>query len=317
MNDLADPERGRAGWGLYDRAPAMPAFRPHNEYGEMPVPLADGLSPTIGWQWLPEKKGGPVFAIITRTRIGSLKAQERFPLTEQGWASAWQALASLSPGNAVRAATVIQDRRAESSFHQGRVPAALAELDGRSMASLLGVALLGGYGPGAGMTVGERYDARFLEDRLILCPHRLPDIAAELRYSHIEEVEIGGPGVVKTGGGFFGGGFGAVGALEGMAIAAVLNALTTRTTTTTVVRVQALDSELFLLETTLPPGQLRIRLSGPLGVIRAARAGDPADRQPVNAASPVEELTKLASMLDSGLLTREEFDTLKARLLNR
>jgi hypothetical protein len=31
--------------------------------------------------------------------------------------------------------------------------------------------------------------------------------------------------------------------------------------------------------------------------------------------SPVEELTKLASMLESGLLTREEFERLKARVL--
>ena len=42
-------------------------------------------------------------------------------------------------------------------------------------------------------------------------------------------LEIGGPGLVKTGGGFVGGGFGARGAIEGMAIAAVLNGLTTRT----------------------------------------------------------------------------------------
>jgi hypothetical protein len=33
---------------------------------------------------------------------------------------------------------------------------------------------------------------------------------------------------VKSGGGFIGGGFGAAGAVEGMAIAAVLNALTTQ-----------------------------------------------------------------------------------------
>jgi hypothetical protein len=31
--------------------------------------------------------------------------------------------------------------------------------------------------------------------------------------------------------------------------------------------------------------------------------------------SPVEELTKLADMLENGLLTREEFDLMKAKLL--
>jgi hypothetical protein len=43
----------------------------------------------------------------------------------------------------------------------------------------------------------------------------------------VQAVVIGGPGLVKSGGGFIGGGSGAVGAVEGMAIAAVLNALTT------------------------------------------------------------------------------------------
>jgi hypothetical protein len=31
--------------------------------------------------------------------------------------------------------------------------------------------------------------------------------------------------------------------------------------------------------------------------------------------SPVEELTKLADMLEKGLLTREEFDLMKAKIL--
>ena len=42
-------------------------------------------------------------------------------------------------------------------------------------------------------------------------------------------MEIGGSGMVRSGGGFTGGGFGLGGAVEGMAIAAVLNAMTTRT----------------------------------------------------------------------------------------
>jgi len=50
----------------------------------------------------------------------------------------------------------------------------------------------------------------------------------------VKRLEIGGPGLVKTGGGFVGGGFGARGAIEGMAIAAVLNGLTTRTSIKTV-----------------------------------------------------------------------------------
>jgi len=57
-------------------------------------------------------------------------------------------------------------------------------------------------------------------------------------YSEVEDVEIGGPGLVKTGGGFIGGGFDVTGALEGMAIASVLNAPTRRTSVKTVLRIQ-------------------------------------------------------------------------------
>ena len=57
-------------------------------------------------------------------------------------------------------------------------------------------------------------------------------------------------------------------------------------------------------------------MSRPLGAIRAARA---TARTPHEARavfpSPVEELTKLADMLEKGLLTREEFDLMKAKLL--
>jgi hypothetical protein len=135
-----------------------------------------------------------------------------------------------------------------------------------------------------------------------------------MAYTAIEDVEIGGPGLVKSGGGFIGGGLGAAGALEGMAVAAVLNALTTKTKITTVIRVRAAACELFLLWTQTPPEQLRIELSQPLGAIRAARAA--AAVSPASTASVVTELAKAAELLQAGLLTREEFDQLKARLLN-
>jgi hypothetical protein len=82
-----------------------------------------------------------------------------------------------------------------------------------------------GYVPGSAITPGGWYDVRFLEDRLVV----VACTQAEVPYGEVEDVEIGGPGLVKTGGGYVGGGFGATAAIEGMAIAAVLNALTTRT----------------------------------------------------------------------------------------
>jgi hypothetical protein len=35
----------------------------------------------------------------------------------------------------------------------------------------------------------------------------------------------------------------------------------------------------------------------------------------VRSASPVEELTRLAELLEKGLLTRDEFDVMKAKLM--
>jgi hypothetical protein len=145
-------------------------------------------------------------------------------------------------------------------------------------------------------------------------------VLTEILYGQVEDVEIGGPGLVKTGGGFVGGGFGARGAIEGMAVAAVLNTLTTRTSITTIVRIQGTSCELFLLHTKLTPEQLRITMSHPLGAIRSARATQVAEevhyQAPAVPRSPVEELAKLADMLDKGLLTREEFDLMKGELLS-
>ena len=177
---------------------------------------------------------------------------------------------------------------------------------------------LGGHVPESPIRAGERCDVRFVEDRLVVFASRRAEVLAEVPYSQVEDVEIGGPGMVRTGGGFAGGGFGLGGAVEGMAIAAVLNAMTTRTSIKTVVRIQGTGCELFLLHTKMTPEQLRIEMSRTLGVIRAARAEEAARPSPearTVSPSPVEELAKLADMLEKGLLTREEFDLMKAKII--
>jgi hypothetical protein len=75
----------------------MPEVLPDDEFKDVPYVLLDGVSPTIGWQFRPEKKGGPAFVIVRRSAFGMLKAVETFPLTENGWADAWQALLSHNP----------------------------------------------------------------------------------------------------------------------------------------------------------------------------------------------------------------------------
>jgi len=300
--------------------PAMPAIQPSEQSAD-PYPVLEGLSHTIGWQFRPERRGGPVFVLMARGALGAQKTLERFPLTEPGWAKAWQALTQADPAAADKISVQLQEReREQRELDQrfGTTPE-IAELNSRSFAFLRQVTLLGGYAPDAAMAIGEQYDARFLEDRLAIFPPYSGEARAEVPYGEIEDVEIGGPGLVKSGGGFIGGGFGAVGALEGMAITSVLNALTTRTSITTIVRVPGTNCELFLLHTRSTPEQLRIEMSRALGAIRAARAaaaqGVHANHPSIRPMSLVEELTKLADMLQAGLLTREEFEQLKAKLL--
>ena len=72
------------------------------------------------------------------------------------------------------------------------------------------------------------------------------------------------------------------------------------------------DAAVVVTHTRLTPEQLRIAMSRPLGAIRSARATGTLEGihrgAPAVSPSPVEELTKLADMLERGLLTREEFD---------
>jgi uncharacterized protein YbjQ (UPF0145 family) len=73
--------------------PAMPVIRPSEKYTGVPFVLVDGLPRMMGWQWLPEAKGGPVFVIVSRGVMGGYKILDRFPLTRDGWARAWHGLA--------------------------------------------------------------------------------------------------------------------------------------------------------------------------------------------------------------------------------
>jgi hypothetical protein len=320
MGDPVAPERpGGRDAAAQELAgiPAMPVIRPSEQDPGVPYALLYQSGPTVGWQFRPQGKGGPAFVIVRRGGFtDSLKVVETFPLTEEGWASAWHSLVRQNPGAVPEVLARLKAREAHGARRQAQ-----EELDARSLVSLREVGYLGGYVPGSAITAGAWYDVRFLEDRLVVVACNQAEVLAEVPYSAVEDVEIGGPGLVKTGGRFVGGGFGVPAAIEGIAIAAILNALTTRTSIKTVVRIQGTGCELFLLHTRQTPALLRMEMSRPLGAIRSARAataeGGIQHRARAESLSPVEELTKLADMLEKGLLTREEFDLMKAKLLGR
>lgn len=213
---------------------------------------------------------------------------------------------------AVRLALAEREREAEALV-------AARELTAETLAAVPGAVFLGGYCPDAALTARRAYDLRFLGDRLAVSPAGNPARQTALAYADITSLEIGGSGLVTSGGGFVGGGLGAAGAAEGMAIAAVLNALTRRTSITTIIQVQAVDAELFFLDTKTPPQALRIRLSpGLVALGRAqARPQPPApDGGAPTARAIVDELERLGRLREKGLLTEEEFAQMKTRLIS-
>ena len=90
--------------------PAMPSIGSSEQIPEVPHPLTDRISPTIGWQFRPGVKGGHAFMIIRRSALGSLKVVESFPLTEEGWASAWQSLITRNPAAVLPVLTALKSR---------------------------------------------------------------------------------------------------------------------------------------------------------------------------------------------------------------
>jgi len=123
---------------------------------------------------------------------------------------------------------------------------------------------------------------------------------------NITDINVGGPGTVRSGGGAMGGGFGLDGFLVGAAAATVLNILTSHKTTKTLVHVKSENSEIFLLISTMEPDETRIYLS-PLFVSLKSKSN-------TGASGIAEEIEKLVKLLADGHITGEEYANLKSRL---
>ena len=102
---------------------AMPVIRAAEKYTGMWFPLVDGLTRTIGWQWQPEAKGGPIFVVISRRVMGGYKIVERFPLTADDWTRTWNSLAAADPGAAQKVLAALRAR--EAAYAQAARPAEL------------------------------------------------------------------------------------------------------------------------------------------------------------------------------------------------
>ncbi len=98
----------------------------------------------------------------------------------------------------------------------------------------------------------------------------------KISYSDVDILEVTGTGTrtYTTGGGFMGGGFGLTGALEGMAIAGIFNALTRQSTEVrdTVVNLKAGERQILMNSFIWEPGFLRVLLAPVFERIKTARA---------------------------------------------
>lgn len=119
-------------------------------------------------------------------------------------------------------------------------------------------------------------------------------------YADIRSVEIGGPGRVTSGPRISGGGFGAEGALTGMAIATVANILLTHSSTRTIVRIMLGDSEVIFISTDVEPEAMRMILS-PL-YVGLDSGGAVSGENNMSG-----QLVELAGLRDSGVINEEQY----------
>lgn len=174
-----------------------------------------------------------------------------------------------------------------------------------------GLVVLGGYGHS--LPEKGRCTVAFAVDEIVVCGLSGEPMTAQYDGASIE---VGGPGAITRGGGFFGGGFGAKGAAEGMLVASVLNSVTTKTEFQTVVGITTSNWQLILLSDRTTPDRLRIELAPVFGRIRSHHT---AAAKPTSGHSDdlAGQIARLADLHRSGALTEEEFANAKQRLIDK
>jgi predicted RNA-binding Zn-ribbon protein involved in translation (DUF1610 family) len=184
------------------------------------------------------------------------------------------------------------------------------ETDDPDRRILTGCTVIGGYGHE--MTAGSRINLRFEADGIhLVVPAGETSV---ISYDSVRSLDIEGRGVIRSGGGFMGGGFGAKGAVEGMLVASVLNSMTSKTQIETIISLRTRDWQLFLFWGQEPPDVLRRALAPVFGRLEAAREETAAQAMP-SANSLASELAKLDELHRSGALSSEEFQAAKRRMI--
>jgi hypothetical protein len=193
------------------------------------------------------------------------------------------------------------------------------------------------YNGGSGeapLTRGQTYDLRFLSDRLTVSLATFAVDVAEFPFDDVDALEVSGSDRGKSAGETTAWivALALVGALLGLLLlglrgcllGALLFGVTAALVTArsgkikTILRLRDHDAEFFFSTTKQTPDALRIELSMPLKAITRARAaGQPASGELAaqDSGSIPDQLSKLASLLADGALSREEFEHLKAKVI--
>jgi hypothetical protein len=318
-------ETPHASGDLPSSAPAMPSVPPDQIYRGTPYVLVEGLRHSLGWQDV--RKTGASFVVTASRPGGRVKVLQRFPLSEQGWTDAWRALSRLDAS----AASAIEVKLAKLEAGR-RASDALAALDASSLCYLRSVTFAGGSDRGS-LTERQHYDLRFQDDRIMVCGQRLAHAFVELPYADVTAVEVSGP-VNQPAGTVLGliSGLGLLGAflgflvlrLPGLLLGAVVLGLVggfiaaVRSKNEAIVLVRGRDAEFQFLDPSKRPDDVRRALSEALMAIRKANAAqadgsnEPAEPTSDSAA---DQLSKLASLLQQDLISRDEFEQLKAKVI--
>ena len=149
-------------------------------------------------------------------------------------------------------------------------------------------------------------------DSLILVKKDDPPESIEISFENINELEISGPGKVVTNAGIAGGGFGLEGFLQGAVAAAVINAATTKSSTNTFIRLLSNTGEIYLHTTEIEPTALKMKLS-PVFVNLANRSKKATGN---SGGSIAEEIERLQKLLKDGVISQEEFDIAKKKIIS-
>ena len=327
-NESPPDEASRASAEPPAATPAMPRV-PESDLSSYPTYLlAEDAAVRHSIGWYEDRKAGPGFVVARKRATGRATVIERFPLTEEGWAGAWHALSRLDASAAAAVAASLAARAARA-----QKAAARKALDAESLCVVRAAVFNGGSGA-ARLTEGQAFDVRFLRDRIAVCPPLLAETIVELPYRDVKTVDVS----ASTPRGSSGEttalciGLGLLGAIIGLLVLGLLGLLigalifgligagigASMTKIDAIVCIRTNDAELQFLDRQKRPDALRAELSEPLRVIGntgTAKPDAPSEQADAVPESVPDQLSKLASLLQQGLLTREEFEQLKARLI--